>query len=474
MQSTGKTGPAIASTRGVPLPTTPRGGTHVLDRPRRDPLATSPFRGKPVVEFTPEQLARAGYRTAGTGEAPRPKKPRAQRTRPATERRTPGTRGPSCDYDLVVRLYTDERLTITQIGARTGYAPATIRRALDTRGVERDALRRASAGIGFDVDEAIRLSREGVTIAELAKRFGYSVDHLGRTMREHGHSARANIGSRNRLRFDRPAAVADYLAGASAEEVGRTHGVTGNAVRAAVRAAGHQIRSGRTHAQTPVAEIVRLYVDEQLSPPQIAARLDLAQATPLRVLKREGVALRDDRARNSGGRNAHPQELLRKAGQLYATGLSRRQVARQLGIGVNAVDKGIALVGGRAHAGQGVPLDDAIADQIVALYERIGNATKVAEQVDVSHRTVLRTLHRRGVHVHPAGSHTTGWSGRRGMGVDNASPIRDLLTANGATAADVRAWARRTGRPCTSRGVPSRVLVEDYLLNRTADQQLTA
>ena len=52
-------------------------------------------------------------------------------------------------------------------------------------------------------------------------------------------------------------------------------------------------------------------------------------------------------------------------------------------------------------------------------------------------------------------------------GVDRAAALKDLMHANGITAADVRTWAHLTGRDCATRGVPPRPLVEDYLLNRT-------
>ena len=75
----------------------------------------------------------------------------------------------------------------------------------------------------------------------------------------------------------------------------------------------HPVRRARTPRRTPTVStrgprvdtdtIVQLYVEDQLTIPDISTRLGHGRATVRAALLRAGVELRDDRARNSGGRN---------------------------------------------------------------------------------------------------------------------------------------------------------------------------
>ncbi|WP_030526623.1 hypothetical protein [Phycicoccus jejuensis] len=410
MQNHGRTGAAIPDTRGVPLPT--RGsGVHVLERrPRPDPLARSPFRGKPIIEFTPQQLERAGYRAAGTGSAPRTKKAAAERTRTVDPRRVP-----PAEREAIADAYRAGS-TIAAIVEEGGRNVRTVRMILREAGIVIDTTRRSHALTAEQIDQAVALRGEGLTVNEVAARMAAPRETIGRALR-----ARGIHGNVSRLpKFDHAAAVADYLAGGSSVDVAAKYGVSSASILHAVKAAGHTPRQpGRNHKRAipadEVARMVDLYVEKRLSIPAIAQQLGRGNATVRRNLLVAGVTLRDDRASNSGGGNRHPDSVLRAAGELYLTGLTRDQVAERLTIGIRAVDKGIALVGATPRPAANI-----------------------------------------------AGAHT---------GHDTLGALRDLMAANDITAADVRSWANRTGRDCPPRGFPSRALVEDYLLNLPAERR---
>ncbi|GGL27486.1 hypothetical protein H9L10_03670 [Phycicoccus endophyticus] len=334
MRAEGISGNAVPETRGVPLPREPRGGTHMLERGRRDPLATSPFAGQQRPEFTPAQLAKAGY---STGRATPARKTRTvERHKKATPR-------------------------------RTASRPRT------------------------------------ATPKPAPKPTPKSAPRPARTPKPRPR------------RFDHQAAVREYLAGETASQVGQRHGVTVRSVLNALHAAGHQTRPPGPRpykprgprATTPVDEIVRLYTVEHLSPPEIARRVGASPKAVRENLDRAGVQRTDARATHSGGRNGHPEELLREAGRLYATGLTRSEVAARLGIGVKAVDKGIRLA-----------------------------------------------------HIQPRpGAHIP--SGRPGR--DGARGLKDLMAEHHVTAAEVRAYALGAGLDCPLVGIPPARLVRSYL-----------
>lgn len=396
----GHAGPAIPDTTHVPLPRGPVGGTHTLDRkPRR---STSPFAGRPIIEFTPDQLARAGYRTPGTGSNP---------TKKTTRTTTTAGRDPRhlTDHDraTITRAYQAGH-TITSIARDTGHDTKTIRRALDDAGIERDTRRRAGNLTTTQIDQALTLRREGHTIDHIAATLNAPAVTITKALRPHGLA-----GTRVRpTRFDRDQAVTDYLAGATLAEVATRHGVCEASVRNAVRAAGHATRkAGRTRRwidPDETARIVTLYTDQQLTIPAIAEQLGRGTRTIRERLKGAGVTLRDDRATHSGGPRRTPDSVLQAAARLYADGLTRQQVADRLGIGVRTVDTAL---------------------------RHTGTPTRPA--------------------AHIPGAHT---------GNDGAADLKALLHANGITSTQVRAWARDTGRPCPTHGIPPRALVEDYLL----------
>lgn len=373
MRAEGITGAAIPDTRGVPLP------TEYASRParhERPPARSGWFRRPSSDEFTPEQLRAAGYGVVKVARATKAAKaPKAAPTRINQH----------ADHEFIQRLYVDEGLTIGEVAAQTGSAVVTVRRSL------------AASGVAIDPDRRSRTTRAARAARPAARQ---------------KKPTTPKVPKRRPTRYDHSAAVAEYLAGDSSTVVGNRHGVTSSAILKAVRAAGHQPRGrGPTAPQgprsaTPVDDIIRLYTVELLPIPRIAKQLGIGTRTARRALLHAGVTLRDDRARFSGGANRLPEHILRAAGDLYLTGLTRTEVAAELGIGVKAVDQGIQLVGAEPRPAAHIP-----------------------------------------------------------------GELKDLMVANGVVSSHVRAWAAQVGRDCPPVGLPSRALVEDYLLARRPTSQ---
>lgn len=399
MRSYGITGAAVPDTRGVPLPTTVTYANHVTGQPARDPLAASPFRGQPVVEFTREQLAAAGYTVPGI---PQPKRPAPHGV---------GPRGHihRFDHDAAIAAYLGGESS-TSIAKRLDVTAASVRGAIRQAGHEirpssntPRAPRDRTATRRFDHDAAVTAYEAGATVPALAAEHGVSEQAIRRALR-------GRVTLRPTVEWDRAAAVQEYLDGDSSSVVAHRHGVSDSTIRDAVTAAGHQVRPTGSHNRSHIddAEVARLYTAELLSPPQIAARLGITAKTVRKSLDDHGVPRRDDRARFSGGANAIPDTVLEQAGRLYVDGLTRTEVAARLGVHVRVVDKGIAHVGATPRPAANVP-----------------------------------------------GAYP---------GHDHAAGLKDLMAANHVTSAQVRAWARTTGRDCSDVGIPARELVEAYLL----------
>lgn len=395
MRTQGTCTPAITATRGVPITATPRRvdeRDHITNRLERVRHFTSPIVLANPAPFTADQLTAAGFAVVGA------KKPKKAKRVPAPKTPRPAAR--TFDHDVAVTAYLGGE-TADAVAKRLGIARTSVLAAVRAAGHQPRPI--AIASRRFDHDAMITAYLAGTPVPALATQHGVTQNAIRRVIRANGHPIRKE-------RFDREQAIREYLAGESSTVVAARHGVTDSTITAAVRAAGHPRHTPGEHCRGHFDdnEVIRLYTQEHLSPPKVAARLGITARTVRTTLDRLGVPRRDDRHTHSGGSNRLPETVLRAAGQLYADGLTRREVSERLGIHHRVVDKGIDLVGATRRPAAHIP---------GAL-----------------------------------------------PGVDRAAALKDLMRTNDITSADVRAWANSTGRDCPDRGLPSRHLVEDYLL----------
>lgn len=169
-------------------------------------------------------------------------------------------------------------------------------------------------------------------------------------------------------------------------------------------------RPRRAMSSADVATAVQSYLDGSTIP-EISGALGRGTRTIRQALLGAGVQLRDDRAGHSGGRPKTAADddpaLVAKVRRLYLDeGRNQDAVARELGASRKAV--------------QG----------IMARHE-------------IPARPSARDL--------PS------------LRADGALGLRARMDAAGVSSADVRAWARATGREVPLRGVPSAALVDAYL-----------
>lgn len=164
--------------------------------------------------------------------------------------------------------------------------------------------------------------------------------------------------------------------------------------------------SGRKVDSGPLVELYQ----QGMSMPEIAALTGHSKATVRRRIVESGIERRDDRTTRSGGQNRI---------EAYAAGL---------------------------------------VDQVRSLYEQGLTQAQVGDRLGVSTKVVQGVMQRHGMAARPA-AHVAGSQ----VGVDRAAPLKARMVAAGITAAQVRAWARRVGRPCPPQGIPPAPLVEAYL-----------
>ncbi|MGN7703495.1 Lsr2 family DNA-binding protein [Cellulosimicrobium sp. 22601] len=168
-------------------------------------------------------------------------------------------------------------------------------------------------------------------------------------------------------------------------------------------------RTARAHPPLDAAGIVREYVEDRHSIPEIAKRRGHSTSTVRRVLKgTPGVEIRDDRKTNSGA---------------------------------SAKD-----------------YDPTLVEAVRALYtgdERLTQA-QVAERLDIGQHVVQRIMARYDIPARPAAHERTAATM---SGTSPAELMAQRLADAGVTTQQVRAWAREHGLACPATGrVPQRLL----------------
>lgn len=173
-------------------------------------------------------------------------------------------------------------------------------------------------------------------------------------------------------------------------------------------ATGHVGRPHGYNSGTNVAAIRRLYLDDQLSIPQVAEATGHAKGTVRRVLLDSGITLRDDRRTRCGGKPTH--------------------------------------------------IDDETAAQVRDLYinQRL-TIMQTAKKIGRSHKFVARVMRAHGIEPRPDAS---AGAGHR---VDGAGTLKAHLADLGATSRQVKDWALTQGLITEiHRGLPPARLVEAY------------
>lgn len=317
-----------------------------------------------------------------------------------------------------------------------------------------------------DPDAIARLQRLGVVTVSEEVIDQRPVKVVAKTKpRKKPSRPRTNGAGYAKPTFDVDEATRLYQTGMSTRAVGQQLGVTGQTIIAHLRRAGVE----RREHSTPKADhdlIVQL-AGEGLTLTQIANRAGVALPTAAKHLARAGVTARDGRR--------DPTPITRTDLDLdairaeYAAGATIPKLARTHGAATatirrNLIAAGVTLRDDRKTSSGGQNrIPDDVAARIVAAYATARSASDVARDLDMPASTVNHVLHREGIPVRPAG---VAQRGRPGL--DGAAGLKALMRANDVTTADVRAWARDTGRPIPPRGLPTRRLLEDYLLDQRA------
>jgi uncharacterized protein (DUF433 family) len=222
--------------------------------------------------------------------------------------------------------------TAAQIAARYHTAASTVLRRLDEAGVAR---RPKSTPVPFPVEEAgRRLQQDGTTLAQLARDYHVGVSAVRGQLRARGILAPPLAGPRV-LRGVPPGEIAGwYAAGLTTAQIGARYGVSGDTVRARLRAAGVRLRRvppPLTTKPVPMSEAAARY-RQGATLAELAASYAVTRQTIRRKLTASGVTLRSPRPGRPGhgpGRIPIPVE---EAAQLYRSGQTLRQVAGRYGV----------------------------------------------------------------------------------------------------------------------------------------------
>ena len=272
--------------------------------------------------------------------------------------------------------------------------------------------------VPIDPTPIIAAYQAGQSISAIARAQKRAQDTITNVLRANGIPTRRAAPPASVDEATRAAIIASTKAGATHRETAALVGVREYTARRVWAKSGEtrdaDVRIPAPHAISP-AKVDRIIAAYQAgsTAPQAASRYGVSVTTTYQILRNAGIDLRNDRITN--------------------------------------------------HSGGPPRISDDVRAKAIGLYLAGDTAQDVADTLGVSKTFVARLV--------KAAGHSRPTTSARTRGVDNAGALRELMRVNGITGREVRAWARATGRPCPSNGIPPRALTEDYLLTRTIPTQ---
>lgn len=302
------------------------------------------------------------------------------------------------DVDVLRRLYEDEGRTLAETAAALGRSTSGVRKLLVRHGVRR---RKYTAprlrDDGIDVDNARRLYEDGLSLRQVADKLDTTADKVVIRLRRAGVELRRPGAPGGRLRaLDR-----DWLVQAYVGDRGDIAAIAAmsNCSPAHVRDELRRLGIRRTRqAVLPEgwlalnADVLhQLYVVEQLTTAEVAAKAGGSQARVLAALRRAGIPARPPGTRRGHHLVAATPEVLH---QLYVVeGLSCDGVARRLGGESERIRLALVRAGiPRRPAGTTAATLVASREQMVDMYvtKRMSIAEIAADQATTANQVRLR------------------------------------------------------------------------------------
>jgi transposase-like protein len=244
---------------------------------------------------------------------------------------------PDPDPAVLRRLYVDDGRTEREIARLLSISQAHLAASLADAGIERRTVRRLCPVDARTLAELY--SAPGATVASLARRFDAASDTLQRWLAVAGllpPDPRIDHARLRRLYVDRRLTVA---------EVAHTLGIPRARVQRALVVAGVGLRSNRhrpprgKRAALTDARLERLYLKQRLPIQAIAERTGVSTLYVQKRLREVGLVKR------LGSFTPRcpipPDELRRRAAELYETGLNMQSVGRELGVSVTTVRRAL-------------------------------------------------------------------------------------------------------------------------------------
>ena len=307
------------------------------------------------------------------------------------------------------RRYVEQRRTAQQIAAETGWSSQYIRDRLRDHGIPlRPPGAVASHPPPVDPAALAGWSAQGLTLAEIAARTGYSPAGVHNLLRRAGLPTRP--AAPRTVRHD-PAELAEVVRlyrdeERSLQDVGAAFGRGPDWAKARVQAAGLTIRpAGTRGTRLDVEQLRRWRVADQLTIAEVAARAGAPAATVAETLRKAGVTMPPRRQQRVA---LDPAVLRRLYVEEHRT---LTQVAAQLGasgprVRAALVAAGIPLRPARRRADR-PPLPTLTTEQLSELYVDQGlTARQIAARFGGSANWVLTALDTRGIPRRPGGSRT--------------------------------------------------------------------
>lgn len=276
--------------------------------------------------------------------------------------------------------------------------------------VDKGVIYRYLNALGISFDRSVLRPREndlewkklyenGSSLAYIAKRYGVSTGQV----KSHLEKMGVQIRSRKRPTIstqDIDHWISEYKDGATLEELAKTSGIGSTTIRSRLIERDVKLRNGAPNkTSNDVLNQMAVLYETGLTPKDISKQLRLSHSAVCRNLKAKGF--------NVVSARSVTEDKLDEWVELYESGMNINELAARSGFNRNTISKhlqsrGVILRSGGRSNSSGRVSEDMVKEWIIQ-YESGTVLKKIAEQYGVSDTTVKNHLKRHGVKMRSGG-----------------------------------------------------------------------
>ena len=247
--------------------------------------------------------------------------------------------------------------------------------------------------INLPIEEIISEYEAGMTIYQIADKYGISSSTIQYRLKKNGVKLRPR-GGKKRIDLPMEEIISEYESGLSTYQLGEKYGVDDSTIYKRLKENGVKLRSCGGKINLPMKEIISEY-QSGLSALKLAEKYGVGDSTIYKRLEENGVKLRP--------RDSEIDLPMEEIISEYESGMSTAQLGEKYGvvkstIGRKLKENGVKLRPSRRRERIDLPMED-----IISYYESGMTLTQLGEKYGVSYKTIVARLRENGVKIRPRG-----------------------------------------------------------------------